>query len=98
MTIGRNNRNDYFDSNSGNSKSPFQEHNERMREFRSSHADVVLMNGQRLDKAGLLETTEPLRLRYPIGETGGARLLGGIIDWSELVPMLKVTRYKLSQS
>ena len=98
MTMEWNNRDYRFDSDGGNGRSSFQGHNEHMREFRGSHADVALVNGRRLDESALLERMESLQVSRIMMETGGSRLLNGTTDWSALVPVLKVGRYKLSQN
>ncbi len=97
MTMKWNNRNDWFNPNGGNGRESFEEHNEHMREFRGSHADVALVNGSRLDEAAYLDSLLFLRVNY-IMETGGSTLLNSSTDWSALVPVLKVTGYKLSQN
>ena len=97
MTKEWNNRDYWFDSNGGNDRGSFQEHNERMREFRKSHADVAMVNGPRLDEAAYLDSLLFLRVNY-IMETGGSALPKDITDRSPLVPMWKVARYKLSQN
>ncbi|GAH49501.1 unnamed protein product [marine sediment metagenome] len=98
MTMKWNSRNDQFDPNGGNGRESFEEHDERMREFRRSHADVAVVNGPRLDKAALLERMRSLQVSHTMMETGGSRLLNGTTDWSALVPVLKVAGYKLSQN
>ena len=98
MAMKWNSRDYQFDPNGGNGRGSFQEHNKRMREFRSSHANVVMVNGPRLGEAALLERMESLRIRRNMMETGGSRLLNGATDWSTLVPMWKVAGYKLSQN
>lgn len=97
MTIEWNNRTYRFNPNGGNSDGSFQEHNRQMREFRTSHADVALVNGPRLDEADLLESLLYLRINY-IPETGGSALPDDITDQSPLVPIWKVAKYKLSQN
>lgn len=97
MTMGRKNR-DQFDLNSGHSRGPFQEHDERMRGFRRSHAEVAMVNAPRCDEATLIESMELLPVSRPVTETGGSRFLSGVTDWSALVPVPKVARYKLSQN
>ena len=97
MTIERNNRDYRFDSNDGNGRGSFQEHDERMREFRKSHADVAMVNGPRLDKASFLESLLFLRVNYVV-ETGGSAFPKDTTDRSALVPVWKVARYKLSQN
>ena len=92
-----NNRNDRFDLNGGNGRDSFEEHNERIREFRRSHADVALVNGPRLDKASFLESLLFLRVNYVV-ETGGSALPNDTTDRSPLLPTWKVARYKLSQN
>ncbi len=98
MATEWNNRNDWFNPNGGNGRESFEEHNESMREFRRSHADVALVNGPRLDEAALLERMEPLQGSHTMMETGESRLPNGTTDWSALVPVWKVARYKLSQN
>ena len=98
MTTEWNNGDYRFDPNGGNGRSSFQEHNEHMREFRKSHADVAMVNGLRLDQAALLESMEPLQLSRTTIETGGSALPNDTTDRSPLVPMWKVARYKLSQN
>ena len=97
MTMRWNNRNDRFDSNGGNGNGSFEQHNEGMREFRKSHANVALVNGPRLDKASFLESLLFLRVNYVV-ETGGSALPDDTSDQSPLVPVWKVAQYKLSQN
>ncbi len=97
MAMEWNNRNDWFDPNGGNGRESFEEHNESMREFRRSHADVALANGPRLDEAAYLDSLLFLRVNYTM-ETGGSVLPNDTSDQSPLVPMWKVARYKLSQN
>ena len=93
------NNNDYqFDPNGENGRESFKEHNKRMREFYGSHANVAMVNGLRLGEATLLERMESLRVSRTMMETGGSRLLNGTTDWSALVPVLKIARYKRSQN
>ncbi len=98
MTMEWNNRDYQFDSNGENGKGSFEQHNECMREFRRSHADVAMVNGPRLDEVGFLESLRPLRVRRTMMETGGSALPNDTMDRSALVPMWKVARYKLSQN
>ncbi len=98
MTMKWNDRDYRFDSNGGNGRESFEEHDERMREFRSSHANVAMVNGPRLDETALLERMESFPVRHTMMETGGLRLLNGATDWSALVPMWKVAGYKVSQN
>ena len=97
MAMEWNNRNDRFDHNGGNSRGSFQEHDRRMREFRTSHADVTLVNEPRPDEASFLESLLFLRVNY-VMETGGSTLPDDTSDQSPLVPIWKVARYKLSQN
>ena len=92
-----NNRNDRFDLNGGNGRDSFEQHNESMREFRGSHAEVAMVNAPRLDEAAFLESLLFLRVNY-IMETGGSALPNDTTDRSPLVPTWKVARYKLSQN
>lgn len=98
MTMKWNSRNDRFDPNGGNGRESFEEHNESMREFRGSHADVAMVNGPRLDEAALLERMGFLQVSHTMMETGGSALPSDITDRSALVPVLKVAGYKLSQN
>ena len=50
MTMEWTNRNDRFDLEGGNGKDSLQEHNECMKEFCSSRADVATVNELRLAK------------------------------------------------
>ena len=97
MTMEWKNR-DQFDTNGGNGRGSFQEHDERMRGFRRSHAEVAMVNAPRLDEAAFLESMEPLQASRTMVETGGSRLANGTMDWSALVPVLRVAQYKLSQN
>ena len=98
MTMEWNNKNDRFDPNGGNGRESFEEHDERMREFRGSHTDVALVNGPRLDEAALLERMGSLQVHHAMMETGGTALPNDTTDQSALVPMWKVARYKFSQN
>ena len=97
MTMERKNR-DQFDLNSGHGRGSFQEHDERIRGFRRSHAEVAMVNAPRCDQATLIGRMQPLHVSHPVTETGGSRFLSGTADWSALVPVLRVARYKLSQN
>ncbi len=98
MTMEWNSRNDRFDPNGGNGRESFEKHNESMREFRRSHANVAIVNGPRLDEAAYLERMASLQVSHTMMETGGSALLNDTTDWSALVPVLKVAGYKLSQN
>ncbi len=74
MTMKWNSQNDRFDPNGGNGRESFEEHDERMREFRGSHANVAMVNGPRLDEAALLERMESLRDSHTMMKTGESRL------------------------
>ena len=95
MTMEWNNRDYQFDGNGESSNSSFQEHDRQMREFRTSHANIALVNGPRPDEADSLENLLFLRINY-VTETGGARPFSDTDDWSVLVPLSKVPGYKLS--
>ena len=98
MAMEWNSRNDRFDLNGGNGRESFEDHDERMTEFHSSHANVAMVNAPRLGEAALLERMESLQISCTMMETGGSRLLNSTTDWSALVPVLKVAGYKLSQN
>ena len=80
------------------SRNHFQEHNKQMKAFRKSHPTVAMVNGPRYDQATLLERMEPMRISHIAGETGGARHYLNREDWSALVPLWKIARYKLLQN
>ncbi len=98
MAMKWNNSDYQFDPNGGNDGESFEMHNEYMREFHRSHADVAMVNGPRLGEAALLERMESLQVSGTIMETGGSALSRGTTDWSAFVPVLKITWYKLSQN
>jgi len=98
MTREWNSRNDWFDPNGGNGRESFEEHNESMREFCRSHANVAMVNGPRLDESSLLERMESLQVSRTMMETGGTALPNDTTDQSALVPMWKVAGYRLSQN
>jgi len=97
MTMERNNR-DQFDPNDGNGRGSFQEHNEYMSRFRRAHANVAWTNKPKRDELARLDSMLPLQVPHPIMEKGGSRFPDGPVDWSDLVPVLRVARYKLSQN
>ena len=93
------NKGDYqLNSNGGNYMEYFKEHNKHMSVFRGAHANVAMVNATRLDDAALLARMEPLRVSLNMIEAGGSALPNDITDRSDLVPMWKVPRYKLSQN
>ncbi len=98
MAMKWNSRNDRFDLNGGNGRGSFEGHNESIREFHESHANVVMVNGPRLDEAALLERMASLQVSRTMMETGGSALPNDTTDWSALVPVLRVAGYKLSQN
>ena len=97
MAMQWNNRDYQFDPNGGNGRGSFQEHNEHMREFRNSHANVAMVNAPGCDEAALLQSMRPLQVRRFM-ETGGSALPNDTTERSTLVPVWKVARYKLSQN
>ena len=98
MVMKWNSKDYQFDPNGRNGRESFEEHDERMTEFHSSHANVAMVNTPRFDEAALLERMESLQVSRTMMETGGSRLLNSTTDWSALVPVLKIARYKLSQN
>lgn len=94
----RNNRDYQLDLNNRNSRVSFQEHNERMRGFRRSHANLAMVNIPRRNEPALVESEWPLQASSTMVETGGSRLLDDTMDWSAFVPIFKVAQYKLSQN
>jgi len=98
MTVEWNNRDYRFSSNGGNGEESFGEHDERMKLFCRSHANVMMVNAPRCDESALLERMRLLRVNHTILETGGSRFFNGTTDWSIFVPVLRVARYKLSSN
>jgi len=98
MTMERNNRNYQFDPNGGNGRSSFQEHDEHMSRFRRAHANVAWTDKPKRDELARLDSMRLLQVPHPIMETGGSRFPNGTVDWSALVPVLKVARYKISHN
>lgn len=89
MTMVWNNRDNRFDPNGGNGRESFQEHNERMRGFRRSHASNVEM------RAAIQKT--PLRdIAHVMTERKGARNISGRINWPAIFPTYQVTPRKFS--
>jgi len=76
----------------------FPEHNEYMRWFRRTHADVAWVNQPKRDELVRLDSMRPLQVTHPIMETGGSRFHSSTTNWSVLVPVWKVAQYKLSQN
>lgn len=97
MTTELNNRTHPFNPDGENSNGTFQEHDSQMQRFRTSHADVALVNRPRPDEATFLESLLFLKVNY-VMETGGSALPDGVFDQSPPVTMRKVARYKLSQN
>ena len=79
-----------------NNEGAFEEHAERVREFRRSHANVALVNGLRLDESALLEGMRLLQVRCTEVGTGGLVRYASAEDWSALVPVWRVAWYKFS--
>lgn len=98
MTNKWSNRNEWIGSNGGNSSVSFEEHNEHMREFCRSHADLTMVNAPRCDEAASLRSMRFLRVCCTMLGTGGSALLGDMTDRSALIPVLGVARYKLTQN
>ncbi|HEY82456.1 MAG TPA: hypothetical protein G4O01_04100 [Dehalococcoidia bacterium] len=74
----------------------YQEHDERMRWFRRSHASVAMASAPREEGPSLAESTRPLSLGEVIVELGGTRLSSASSEWSNLMLLPRVARYKLS--
>ena len=98
MATERNNSTYQSNPQGGNSNGSFQEHNRQMREFRMSHADIALVNGLMLDEAALIQRMELLPPNRTMMERGGSTLPEAATDWSVLLPLPRVARYRLSQN
>jgi hypothetical protein len=81
-----------------NNGASFQEHNEYMRDFRHSHASVATVNAPRYGESALLRKTMPFQVGHSLMEARESRFPNDVTDWSALVPVPKVARYKLSQN
>jgi len=94
------NRADGFDSDCNSDKDSFLEYVESMIRFRRSHDDIEVINSLRFDGAALVESMPPMQASRIVTmiETGGSRIPSSTMDWSVLVPILRVVRYKLSQN
>ncbi len=79
-----------------NGQESLKEHNGHMKEFRTSHAEVALVNAPRYGESAVLARTQPLQVSYTPIETGGSIFHNSTTDWSALVPMSKVAPYRLS--
>ena len=95
MTMAQNNRDNRFDSNGENGRESFHEHDERMRAFRRSHGSDLKVKISRRD---LINMMWPLLVADTRKETGGSRLLNGITDWPDLIPIWRIAAHKFSQN
>jgi len=80
------------------SRVSYAEHNEYMKRFRMAHADIAWSNKPKCDELARLDSMRPLKVTYPMIETGGLRFHSGTTDWSTLVPVFRVASYKLSSN
>ena len=96
MTMEWNKRDYRLGANGGNGKGSFEEHDEHMRRFRRAHADVAWVNQPKRDELAHLDSMLPLPVTHPVMETGGSRFHRSTTNWSVLVPVCKVARYRLS--
>lgn len=76
----------------------FREHDEQMRGFRQAHTGAAMLNGSRHDQSALRERTLPRQFSHPLMETGGTSLLSGLASLSDMVRVLRVPKYRLSQN
>jgi len=74
----------------------YAEHNEYMKRFRKAHANVAWSNKPKCDELVRLNSMQHLKVTHPMIETAGSRFHSGTINWSTLVPALKIASYKLS--
>ena len=98
MAMRRNNGNYRLSHVGGNCGESFYEHDEHMRVFCRSHANASMVNAPRCDESSLIEVMRLLEVKRTIIETGGSRFPNSATEWSTLLPLLKVARYKLSQN
>jgi len=71
----------------------FAEHNEHMREFRSSHPDQL---EPKIFRCALINTMRPLLVAGTSQETGGTMRPVSAVDWIALAPIRTVTKHKFS--
>ncbi len=79
-------------------KGQFREHDEQMRCFRQAHTGAAMLNGSRNDQSALRARTLPWQSSHPLMETGGTSLLSGLASLSDMVQVLRVPQYRLSQN
>lgn len=98
MTTESNTRDHWIDPDSAWGAGAFHEHDEQMKAFCKSHANVTGSSPLNHDKPGILGYTRPLKIRPIVVETGGSRIVSAMSDWSVLVAALEVTRHKFWQN
>ena len=95
MAIEWNNRSNRVSLNSGSEKGSFEEHSDRMRMFRKSHASDGKSGVSRRD---LVNAMWPVLVNNSIRDAGGSTGLTSTADWSALIPMGKIRASRLSSN
>ncbi len=88
--------NEWFNSGGGNGQGSFEEHAERMRRFRKSHAHIP--ETPKPGKPPRLESTPALYAPHTTGGTGGSTGLINVADWLHLIPMRPAPFHRFSQN
>lgn len=76
-------------------KISFSEHNDIMRLFRKSHANIAMVNGPRSVAPPLLQSTRIFSANRLRMETGGVNLLVNALDLTSFLLIPRVASYKL---
>ena len=98
MTTRWNEKNGRHDSDAGNYRSAFQEHNGCVRLFRGSHTSGLEVNASKQDRPALPADMCDLYIGEMVRETGGKRDPATAAAWLILMFMWKLTPYKFSQN
>ena len=94
MATGRNNRNSWFNHNGENDRSFFAKHNALMRMFRSTHANVPMVNAPKYDKLAFLGKTRLLYASDIRGKVDESTRRVSANDWATYIPMWKVAQHR----
>jgi hypothetical protein len=86
-------RNDF-----SNDSISFREHNEHMRIFRKSHADIAMTNAAPCGERPVPANTLSLQLSHIVRKKEGSKLLIGAEERSAIVPMWSMTTREFSQN
>lgn len=76
-------------------KISFSEHNDIMRLFRKSHANIAMVNGPRYSASHLPQSTRIFSANRLRGDTGGVSLMVNGSDSTSFLLIPRVASYKL---